>query len=191
MLRVSQHTNKQNSLVINMAKGGRGGAGRGTKPGRGNQSRKSDTTGVPKRSGELGACKDLEDKMFILSVSNKAKDGDDFQRTLEAVVTYVGSHFGENVAKELQNRTRTTLPLPVINSSIEVKWRAKQAVHQAIVQSKVTSYTNLVTTIETALRATPNDVNLAEKLIDVTEKKSKAEQELLEDPEVELVMTLD
>ena len=39
--------------------------------------------------------------------------------------------------------------------------------------------------------AAPNDVNLAEKLIDVTEKKSKAEQELLEDPEVELVMTLD
>ena len=33
-------------------------------------------------------------------------------------------------------------------------------------------------------------MNLAEKLIDVTEK-SKAEQELLEDPEVESVMTLD
>ena len=65
------------------------------------------------------------------------------------------------------------------------------AVHQAIVQSKITSYTNLVTTIETSLVATPNDVNLAEKLINVTEKKSKAEQELLEDPEVELVMTLD
>ena len=48
-----------------------------------------------------------------------------------------------------------------------------------------------MTTIETALRATPNDVNLAEKLIGVTEKKSKAEQEFLEDPEVESVMTLD
>ena len=81
--------------VINMAKGGRGGAGRGTKPGRGgNKSRKSaDNTGVPKRSGELGACKDLEDKMFILSVSQKSKDGDVFCKTLEAVVTYIGSHF--------------------------------------------------------------------------------------------------
>ena len=47
-----------------------------------------------------------------------------------------------------------------------------------------------MTTIETAILAAPNDVHLAEKLIDVTEKKSKAEQELLEDPEVELVMTL-
>ena len=70
-----------------MAKGGRAGAGRGTKPGRGKQSRKSDATGVPKRSGELGACKDLEDKMLILSVSQKAKDGDVFCKTLEAVVT--------------------------------------------------------------------------------------------------------
>ena len=154
-----------------MAKVGHGGAGRGTKPGRGNKSRKSaDTAGVPKRSGESGACKDLEDKMFILSISNRAKDGDVFWKTLEAVVTYVGSHFGENVAKELQNRTKTTLPLPVIDPSIKVKWRAKVAVHQAIVQSKITSYTDLVTTIETALVATPNDVNLAEKLIDVMEK---------------------
>ena len=84
-----------------MVKGGRGGAGHGTKPGRGgNKSRKSaDTTGVQKGLGELGACKDLEEKMFILSVSNKAKYGN----VLDAVITYVGSHFGENVAKELQN----------------------------------------------------------------------------------------
>ena len=74
---------------------------------------------------------------------------------MEAVVTYVGSHFGENVAKELQNCTKTTIPLPVINPSIEAKWRAKQAVHQAIVLAKVTSYTNLVTTIEAAIAALP------------------------------------
>ena len=70
-----------------MVKGGRGGAGSSTKPGRGNKSQKStDNAGVPKRSGELGACKDLEEKMFILSVSNKAKDRDVFWKTLEAVV---------------------------------------------------------------------------------------------------------
>ena len=87
-----------------MTKGGRGGAGCGTKPGRGNKSRKSaDNAGVPKRSGELGTCKDLEEKMFILRVSNKAKDFDVFWKTLEAVVTYVGSHFGKNVSQELQN----------------------------------------------------------------------------------------
>jgi len=90
-----------------MVKGGagRGGAGRGTKPGRGSNSkaRKSADAGVPKRMGELGACKDMEDKMFVLSVNNKAKDGDVFCKTLEAIVTHVGSHFGENVAKELQN----------------------------------------------------------------------------------------
>ncbi len=37
--------------------------------------------------------------MFILSVSKKAKDGDVFWKTLKVVVTYVGSHFEENVAK--------------------------------------------------------------------------------------------
>ncbi len=110
---------------------------------------------------------------------------------MEAVFTYVCSHFGENVAKELQNCQKTILPPPVLDPSIEAKWRAKLAVHQAIVQSKVTSYTNLVITIKNSIAASPNDVNLAENIIDVTEKKSKAEQELLEDPTVELVMTLD
>ena len=58
----------------NMVKGGagRGGAGRGTKPGIGHsKARKSaDTAGVLKRSGKLGACKDMEEKMFVLSVNN-------------------------------------------------------------------------------------------------------------------------
>ena len=53
------------------------------------------------------------------------------------------------MAKELQNRFKTTIPLPVIDPSIEVKWRAKVAVHLKIAQDKVTSYTNLVTAIET------------------------------------------
>ena len=74
--------------------------------------------------------------MFILSVSNKAKAGDVFWKTLDAIITYVGSQFGENVAKELQNCFKTTIPLPVIDPSIEVKWRAKVAVHLKIVQDK-------------------------------------------------------
>ena len=108
-----------------MVKGGagRGGAGRGTKPGRGHgKARKFvDTAGVPKRLGKLGACKDMENKMFVLSVNHKAKDSDVFCKTLEAIVTYVGSQFGENVAKELQTCQRTILPPPVLDPTIEGK----------------------------------------------------------------------
>ena len=66
---------------------------------------------------------------------------------------------------------------------------AKVAAHQAIVQAKVDSYAKLLTNIENAGKASPGDLNLAEKQIKVTEKNSKAEQELLEDPTVESVMT--
>ena len=90
--------------------------------------------------------------MFVLSVNNKAKDGNVFCKTLEAIVTYVGSHFGENVAKELQSRQRTVLPPPVLDPTIEAKWRTKVTVHQVIVQAKVDSYTKLLTTIETAVK---------------------------------------
>ena len=108
-----------------MVKGGtgRGGEGRGTKPGRGHSKARmsAETAGVPKHTGELGACKDMEEKMFVLSVNNKAKDGNVFCKTLEAIVTYVGSHFGENVAKELQTCQRMILPPPVLNPSIKTK----------------------------------------------------------------------
>ena len=57
---------------------GRGFAGRGTKPStRGGKPKKTqDASGIPKRTGELGACKELEGHIFILSVGSKAKDGD-------------------------------------------------------------------------------------------------------------------
>ena len=82
---------------------------------------------------------------------------------------------------ELQTHQKTVLPPPVLNPTIKGKWRAKLAVHQAIVQAKVDSYTKLLTTVEAAVAASPSDLNLAEKQIEVTEKKSKAEQDLLED----------
>ena len=129
--------------------------------------------------------------MVVLSVNNKAKDGNVFWKTLEAIVTYVGRHFGENMSKELQTCQKTILPPPVLDSSIETKWRTKLAVHRAIVQAKVDSYGKLLITIENAVTANPGDMDLTEKLIEVAEKKSKADQELLEDPTVESVMTLE
>ncbi len=101
--------------------------------------------------GKLGACKDMEYKMLVLSVNSKAKDGNVFRKTLEAIVTYVGSHFGENVAKELQTRQRP----PILDPSIEIKWMAKVAAHQAIMQAKVDIYAKLLTNIENAVTAKP------------------------------------
>ncbi len=94
------------------------------------------------------------------------------------------------MTKELQTFQRTVLQPPILDPSIETKWMAKVAAHQAIVQEKVDSYAKLLTNIEHAVTASPGDLNLVKKQIEVTENKSKAEQELLEDPTVELVMTL-
>jgi hypothetical protein len=56
-------------------------------------------------------------------------------------ITHTCSQFRENVAKELPNHFKTTIPLPVIDLSIKVKWRAKVAVHQQIVQDKLVTPT--------------------------------------------------
>ena len=58
---------------------GRSGGGRGANPGRGRGrggKRTQDATGLPKRSGEVGACIELGSNVYTLSANNKAKDGD-------------------------------------------------------------------------------------------------------------------
>ena len=76
-----------------MARTGRGG-GRGAKAGRGHGRKKSEVTGLPSRSGEVGACVELGNNIFTLGVNSKSKDGDMLRKTSKAVAMYIGRHFG-------------------------------------------------------------------------------------------------
>jgi len=49
---------------------GRGG-GRGAKAGRGHGRKKSEATGLPSRSGEVGACVELGNNIFTLGVNSQ------------------------------------------------------------------------------------------------------------------------
>jgi len=52
---------------------GRGGGGRG---GRGGRFPKRNEASIPPKTGEVGACKDLDGNGFIIGSGNKGKDGD-------------------------------------------------------------------------------------------------------------------
>ena len=77
-----------------MARTGRGG-GRGAKAGQGHGRKKSEATGLPSRSGEVGACVELGNNIFTLGVNSKSKDGDKLRKTGKAVAIYIGRHFGD------------------------------------------------------------------------------------------------
>jgi hypothetical protein len=54
--------------------GGHGGSGRGGRGGR--FPRQNDPGSLPCKSGEVGACKDLEQNVFTIGSGNEGKDGD-------------------------------------------------------------------------------------------------------------------
>ena len=51
---------------------GRGGGGRG---GRGGRFPKRNKASAPRKTGEVGACKDLDGNVFTIGSGNKGKDG--------------------------------------------------------------------------------------------------------------------
>ncbi len=84
------------------APAGRG--GRGEKRGRGGRGRgargKSVTTTIPRKTTEVGACKDLEGHIFTIGSGNKGKDGDMLRTSMEKMATYIGTKYGDDAAQE-------------------------------------------------------------------------------------------
>ena len=86
-----------------MAKGGRGGAGRGdgagARPGRGARLPR-DSTVLTCRASEMGGSMELGDNIFTISSGNKVRDDDTLCTTKEAMILYIGTHYSEDTSKE-------------------------------------------------------------------------------------------
>ena len=72
---------------------GRGGGGRG---GRGGRFPKCNKAPTPRKTGEVGACKDLEGNVFTIGSGNKGKDGDLLQTSKEKLALYIGTNYGDD-----------------------------------------------------------------------------------------------
>ena len=107
-----------------MARTGRGG-GRGAKPGRGHGRKKSEATGLPSRSGEVGACVELGNNIFTLGVNSKSKDGDKLRKTSKAVAIYIGRHFGDELQKEFEFSKKTVRQVPAYDAAVVTRHATK------------------------------------------------------------------
>ena len=92
------------SYIITMAcqpqagHGGCGGGGRGRCGGR--LPKQNEPGSLPCKSGEVGACKDLEGNVFIIGSGNKGKDGDMLRTSKEKLALYIGTNFGDDACQE-------------------------------------------------------------------------------------------
>ena len=172
---------------------GRGGRGRG--PGRsgGRGKRPQDATGLPRRSGEVGACAELSNNVFTLSANNKAKDGDQLRKTKDAMSLYIGRIYGEESGKEFELGQLNVRAVPSVSPAIRARLAAKVAANTLRLDAKILSLENMLTAIGAALAANPDEFDLVEKQIDIGEKLGKSQQELVEQAELDVssVMTME
>ncbi len=101
----------------NAGRGGRvGNSGRGGR-GQGGQGRGASGT-VPRKSSEVGACKELEGHIFTIGSGNKVKDGDILRTSMEKMATYIGTKFGDEAAQEWISGKRINPPEPAHSQAI-------------------------------------------------------------------------
>jgi hypothetical protein len=75
---------------------GRGGGGSG---GHGSKFPKQNESGsLPRKGGEVGACKDLEGNVYTIGSGNKGKDGDMLRTSKEKLALYIGTAYGDDAS---------------------------------------------------------------------------------------------
>ena len=81
-----------------MGRGGRGSPGRSNESaGRGCGGRKLKDSTVPaQRASKIGVCVELGGSIFTISSGNTAGDGNTLCTTKEAMILYMGTHYGKD-----------------------------------------------------------------------------------------------
>jgi hypothetical protein len=105
---------------------GRGGGGRGGRGGRFPKRNKSSS--LPRKSGEVGACKDLEGNVFTIGSGNKGKDGDMLRTSKEKLALYIGTNYGDDLCQEWVFEKQLVLLEPTYPATVLTR-------HQACVQA--------------------------------------------------------
>ena len=167
---------------------GRGG-GRGAKAGRGHGRKKSEVTGLPSRSGEVGACVELGNNIFTLCVNSKSKDGDKLRKTSKAVANYIGRHFGDELQKEFEFGKKTVRTLPAYDAAVVARHAQKVTADTARLTAHIVSLEAHLITITTAIAADAGNLDLVTKKIEIEEKIAYSQDKLTDTIDIDKCMT--
>jgi hypothetical protein len=88
---------------------GRDGGGRG---GRGGRFPKRNEALAPCKTGEVGACKDLDGNVFTIGSGNKGKDGNLLRTSKEKLALYIGTNYGDDTCQEWMSEKQLVLLEP-------------------------------------------------------------------------------
>jgi hypothetical protein len=101
------------------SRAGGGGGGRGGRGGKFPKQNKSGT--LPCKSGEVGACKDLEGNVFTIGSCNKEKDGDMLRTSKDKLALYIGTTYGDDACQKWLSEKQPVLQEPTYPDAVPAR----------------------------------------------------------------------
>ena len=128
--------------------GGRNSSGRGRDGGR--------ITGRPfltTKSARKGLCAELEENVLDIGQRTSA---DLLRTTLEKIVQYVGTKYGEDIAAEIETRAATSTTPPGHTADVLRKQAAKINLKRTQQNALLIAYQDIASELQTQIAAGPN-----------------------------------
>ena len=160
---------------------GRGGGGRG---GRGGRFPKRNEASAPRKTGEVGACKDLEGNVFTIGSGNKGKDGDLLRTSKEKLALYIGTNYGDDACQEWLSEKQLVLLEPTYPPGVLARQEVRARAIEARVTRMIANLENQLRVIEAELADEPDDLALLKNQMEVENKLELARFELTDVVEV-------
>jgi hypothetical protein len=154
---------------------GRGGGGRG---GRGGRFLKRNEASAPRKTGEVGACKDLDGNVFTIGSGNKGKDGDLLRTSKEKLALYIGTNYGDDACQEWMSEKQLVLLEPTYPSDVLTRQAIRATAINARVTKVITNLEKQLKVIKMGLASDPNELNLLKNQMEVENKLELARFEL-------------
>ncbi len=161
---------------------GRGGCGnrtgRGPGSGRGNAY-----TGGRVKTTKVGLCKDLEGNVFNFGTMFAA---DQMQTTQEKIAQYIGAKYGEEIANELQNKTRIVLSAPAYPSTMMTRHALRIVLVRSQQAALLTAWLSSRTSLEAEIALAPGNQPLVMELAKLNQDIAQADFEAAQNVPIEL-----
>jgi hypothetical protein len=165
-------------------RGGRGRRGRGSHAGRGpGGGRGNAYNGGRVKTTKVGLCKDLKGNMFDFGSTSAA---DQMQIKQEKIAQYIGAKYGEDIANELQNKTRIVYSAPAYPSTTMTRHALQIALVRSQQAMMSTARLSRRTLLEGEIALAPGDQSLVMELAKLNQDITQVDFEAAQDVPVEL-----
>jgi hypothetical protein len=154
---------------------GRGGGGRG---GRRRRFPKHNEALAPRKTGEVGACKDLNGNVFTIGSGNKGKDGDLLRTSKKKLALYIGTNYGDDACQEWMSKKQLVLLEPTYPPDVLARQEVQARAISARVTKMIMNLEKQLKVIKTGLASDPNKLNLLRNQMEVENMLELARFEL-------------